>query len=111
VAGNPEAIGYAGIGYVDGLVKPLAFAPEDNAPAVAPVMENVMNGDYSLAWPLYFYVNRPPDRTLAPLPAAFLAYVLSNDAQAPVTQEGFLPLAQAERERQIERIHATMQRP
>jgi len=111
VAGNPEAIGYAGIGYVDGLVKPLAFAPEDNAPAVAPVMENVMNGDYALARPLYFYFNRPADRTPAPLPAAFLEYVLSDDAQALVTQEGFLPLAQDERQRQIERIHATMQRP
>lgn len=111
VAGNPEAIGYAGIGYVDGLVKPLAFAPEDNVPAVAPVMENVMNGDYALARPLYFYVNRPPDRAPAPLPTAFLAYVLSDDAQALVTQEGFLPLAPGERERQIERIHATMQRP
>jgi hypothetical protein len=36
---------------------------------------------------------------------------LSDDAQALVTQEGFLPLAQSERERQIERIRATMQRP
>ncbi len=111
VAGNREAIGYAGIGYVDGLVKPLAFAPEDDAPAVAPVMENVMNGDYALARPLYLYVNRPPDRTPAPLPTAFLEYVLSDDAQMLVTQEGFLPLPQDERERQIERIRATMERP
>ena len=109
--GNREAIGYAGIGYVNGLVKPLAFAPGDDAPAVAPVMENVMNGDYALARPLYLYVNLPPDRAPAPLPAAFLAYVLSDDAQALVAQEGFLPLARGERETQAQLIRATMPRP
>jgi phosphate transport system substrate-binding protein len=111
VAGNQEAIGYAGIGYIDGLVKPLAFAPDDDAPAVAPVMENVMNGGYALARPLYLYVNQRPDRRPAPLPATFLAYVLSDDAQALVTQEGFLPLAYDERAKQIELIHATMPAP
>jgi len=111
VAGNREAIGYAGIGYLNGLVKPLAFAMDDHAPAVAPVMENVMNGDYALSRPLYLYVNRPPDRAPAPLPAAFLEYVLSDEAQALVAQEGFLPLGAAEREAQSRLIRATMQRP
>ena len=108
VAGNREAIGYAGTGYVNGLVKPLAYAPDDHAPAVAPVMENVMNGDYALSRLLYFYVNQPPDRALAPLPAAFLNYVLSADAQALIAQEGFLPLAPAEREAETHLIRATM---
>jgi phosphate transport system substrate-binding protein len=108
VAGNPEAIGYAGIGYVNGLVKPLAFAPADGAPAVAPVMENVMNGDYALARPLYFYVNQPPGRAPAALPAAFLGYVLSDEAQALVGQEGFLPAAQNERDTQKTLIRATI---
>ena len=108
VAGNREAIGYAGIGFVNGLVRPLAFAPADDARPVAPVMENVMNGDYALARPLYLYVNRAPDRGPAPLPAAFLAYVLSDDAQALVAQEGFLPLAGTERETQTRLIRATM---
>ena len=108
VAGNREAIGYAGIGYLNGLVKPLAFAPDEHARAVAPVMENVMNGDYALARPLYLYVNRAPDRAPAPLPAAFLAYVLSDEAQALVAQDGFLPLGAAEREAQSRLIRATM---
>ena len=111
VAGNREAIGYAGIGYLNGLVKPLAYAPEDDAPAVAPVMANVMNGDYALSRPLFLYVNRPPDRTPAPLPAAFLAYVLSDEAQAAVAEDGFLPLARDEREAQFQLIRATMPRP
>ena len=111
VAGNREAIGYAGIGYVNGLVKPLAFARDDSAPAVAPVMENVMNGDYALSRPLYLYVNRPPDRAPAPLPAAFLEYVLSDEAQALVAQDGFLPLGGSEREAQTRLIRARMPSP
>ncbi|MGH8173196.1 MAG: substrate-binding domain-containing protein, partial [Rhodanobacteraceae bacterium] len=111
VAANPEAIGYAGIGYVNALVKPLAFAPADGAPAVAPVMENVMNGDYALARPLYFYVNQPPGRVAATLPAAFLAYVMSEEAQATVGQEGFLPAAARERKTQESLIRATISNP
>ena len=111
VAGNPEAIGYAGIGYVNGLVKPLAFAPADDVPAVAPVMENVMNGDYALARPLYFYVNQPPGRAPAALPAVFLGYVLSDEAQVLVGQEGFLPAAQSERDTQKTLIRATISNP
>jgi phosphate transport system substrate-binding protein len=108
VAGNREAIGYAGIGYVNGLVKALAYAPDDNAAAVAPVMENVMNGDYALSRLLYLYVNQPPDRAPAPLPAAFLSYVLSAGAQALIAEEGFLPLSPAEREAETHLIRATM---
>ena len=108
VAGNREAIGYAGIGYVNGLVKPLAYAPDDKGPAVAPVMENVMNGEYALSRLLYLYVNQPPDRAPAPLPSAFLSYVLSADAQALIAQEGFLPLAPAERDAEAHLIRATM---
>ena len=110
VAGNPEAIGYVGIGYLNGLVKPLAFASSDDAAPVPPVMENVMSGDYPLARPLYLYVNRPPDRAPSPLPADFLAYVLSDDAQAAIAGEGFLPLERGDRETQAHLIHATMPR-
>jgi len=111
VAGNREAIGYAGIGYVNGLVKPLAFAPDDDAPAVDPVMENVMDGDYALARPLYFYVNQPPDRAPAALPATFLGYVLSDEGQALAGQEGFLPVSRKVRDKQQTLIRATISRP
>ena len=108
VAANPEAIGYAGIGYVNGLVKPLAFAPEEGARAVAPVMRNVMNGDYALSRPLYLYVNRPPDRAPAPLSEAFVAFALSDAGQAMVGQEGFLEATGEERSMQARSIHATI---
>ncbi len=67
-----------------------------------------MNGHYALSRLLYLYVNQPPDRAPAPLPAAFLSYVLSPDAQALIAEEGFLPLAPAEREAETHLIRATM---
>jgi phosphate transport system substrate-binding protein len=67
-------------------------------------MENVMSGDYALSRPLYLYVNRPPGRELAPLPAAFLAYVLGDEAQTAVAADGFLALSLGERTAQLDRI-------
>lgn len=104
VAANPEAIGYVGFGSLNAQVKPLAYAPRDDAPVVAPVMENVMDGDYALSRPLYLYVNRPPDREAAPVPSAFLAYVLGEEAQTALTADGFLTLSLGERTTQLDRI-------
>jgi phosphate transport system substrate-binding protein len=103
VAGNREAIGYAGIGYLNGLVKPLAVAGDDDAPAIAPVVENVMNGHYALARALRLYMNRAPAHA-ASLPSDFLAFVLSREAQAIVAEEGFLPLSPDEAAVQLRSI-------
>ena len=46
VAGNREAIGYAGIGYVNGLVKPLALARDAADGGTAPSVANVASGRY-----------------------------------------------------------------
>jgi phosphate transport system substrate-binding protein len=100
VATNREAIGYAGIGYINGLVKPLALARNDEDVAVAPDIASVMDGRYPLARALYIYLNRPPRRALTRLPAAFLEYALSDEGQALVRQEGFLPLSPEERRAQ-----------
>lgn len=108
VADHRNAIGYAGIGYVNARVKALAFAPSDGEAAIAPTLENVMNGDYALARPLHFYLNRPPGRALAELPARFVEYVMSDEAQAVVEQEGLLPVARSERAAQAKSIRETM---
>ena len=100
VATNREAIGYAGIGYVNGLVSPLAIARGADEAGVAPDPDNVMTGRYPLSRDLYLYVNRRPGRALAELPQAFLAYALSDDGQAVARQEGFLPLGAQERDAQ-----------
>lgn len=95
-ATNREAIGYAGIGYVNGRVKPLAIAREEGEPAITPDLANITSGRYPLARALYVYVNRAPGQVLARLPTAFLAYALSDEGQALVRQEGFVPLTATE---------------
>ncbi|MEO6690013.1 MAG: phosphate ABC transporter substrate-binding protein [Dokdonella sp.] len=100
VAMNREAIGYAGIGYINGLVKPLALARNERDPGVLPDSSSVTDGSYSLARALYLYINRPPQRSLAELPTAFIEYALSDEGQALVRQEGFVPLAAEERRAQ-----------
>jgi phosphate transport system substrate-binding protein len=97
VATNREAIGYAGAGYLNGLVKPLALAHGADDPGTLPDSASVTDGRYPLARASYIYFNRAPGRALAALPAAFLAYVLSDEGQALARQEGFLALDPTER--------------
>jgi len=97
VAANREAIGYAGFGYLNGLVTPLALARDEHDPGVVPDSASVIDGRYPLARASYVYFNRRPGQALASLPAAFLLYALSDEGQALARQEGFLALDQTER--------------
>jgi phosphate transport system substrate-binding protein len=92
VAGNREAIGYAGFGYVNGLVRPLAVARGPGDPAIAPDERSIASGRYPLSRAIYVYLNHRPQQALADLPRAFLEYILSDDAQQLVRHEGFIPL-------------------
>ena len=100
VARYPEAIGYAGLGYVNGLVKPLAIARHAGDEAVAPTPANVAAGRYPLARALHVYMNLRPREAPAILPAAFVAYMLSDEAQLLASREGLLPLTTNERRAQ-----------
>lgn len=97
VAGNREAIGYAGVGYVNALVRPLALARDDADAGVLPERAAVAAGRYPLARPALIYFNRAPGRAPRAAQAAFLAYVLSDAGQAQVRQEGLFELDAAER--------------
>lgn len=97
VASNPEAIGYAGAGYANGLVRIVAVARDAAGTAILPEEHAVASGRYPLSRALHVYINRVPGEALAPLPAAFLEYALSDAAQARVRGEGFVPLTAAER--------------
>jgi phosphate transport system substrate-binding protein len=97
VSRYPEAIGYAGLGYVNGLVKPLPIALRAGEEAVAPTPINIAAGRYPLARALYVYMNRRPRETPAALPAAFVAYMLSDEAQALAPRVGLLSLTLNER--------------
>lgn len=96
VATQRNAIGYAGAGYVNALVKPLAVARDDAGEAVAPDAREIASGRYPLTRALYFYVNRKPGRALSALPAAFLEYALSTQGQRLLPRAGFVALGDHE---------------
>ena len=41
----------------------------------------------------YLYVNKPPNQPLPPLEQEFLTFVLSQQGQNIVTQDGYIPLS------------------
>ena len=90
-----NGIGYSGIGYITSGVRavPLAkaegqsFAPADAAHAA--------DGSYPLARFLYVYVNKHPNRELAPLEREFFRMVLSKQGQETVVKDGYIPLPPA----------------
>ncbi|GAB2787386.1 phosphate ABC transporter substrate-binding protein [Halomonas shantousis] len=91
VGASPDAIGYAGLGYVTPMVHVVALSDETGQ-AWQPSAVNVANGRYPLSRELYLYVNAPPDTALPALERAFLDLVLSREGQAIVVQEGFIAL-------------------
>jgi phosphate transport system substrate-binding protein len=97
VAGNPEAIGYSGAAYANGLVRVLAIAADDEAPALRPDEAAISSGRYPLSRGLHVYVNRNAEGRPAALAEAFLDYALSDEAQDRARRAGFVPLGASER--------------
>lgn len=101
VASTLDGIGYASAGFHISGVKtvPLARSGHD---WVAPTPENIRSGLYPYARPLYIYVNKAPGKPLEPLTAAFLRLALSVEGQKLVSQSGYLPLSQQQRDRALD---------
>ena len=85
-------IGYSGIGYKTSGVKALALAKKDGDPFITTDADNVYAGKYPLSRFLYVYINQPPNQPADPLVKQFLLYVLSQQGQAIVVKDGYLPL-------------------
>ncbi len=82
--GNPEAIGYVGLGYVTPDVKVLEIDGK------AASVEGALDGSYVLSRGLYMYSNGEP----ADVMKAFIDWILSPEGQKVVEDQGFVPLAQ-----------------
>lgn len=80
VATTENAIGYIGLGYVDNSVKAVSYN------GVAPSKENVKNKTYGLSRELFLIVNGEPTGEIK----NFIDFVLSDEGQAIVEQEGFI---------------------
>lgn len=89
VAGNKAAIGYVGMGYVDKAKhKALAVAKDAKSPCVEPTEQNVLNGTYPIARPLYLYTPNAPTGA----EKDFIDFVLSPAGQKIVEQMDFVPI-------------------
>ncbi|QYJ76425.1 MULTISPECIES: PstS family phosphate ABC transporter substrate-binding protein [Shewanella] len=91
VSQSLNAIGYSGIGYKTAGVKAVALAKKGNEFIDASV-ENAANGTYPLSRYLYVYVNKHPNKDLAPMEREFIRYVLSKQGQMVVEKDGYIPL-------------------
>jgi len=85
---NPNAVGYDGLGYVTDDMKVIAVARSAEGPYVYPSAESVNNGSYPIARDLYMYTNGQPTGAIG----AYLAWILSPEAQEIVSALGFVPI-------------------
>ena len=87
-----NGIGYSGIGYKTSSIRTVALAKKDGQKFVDATPENAVNGSYPLSRFLYVYINKQPNKPLAPLEREFLKMVLSKQGQEVVIKDGYIPL-------------------
>ena len=93
VAETPNSIAFLSFGYLDDSV---ATAEIDG---VEPTVANVLNGTYPIFRPLNMLTNGAPNE----LAQAFLDFILSDEGQAIVVEEGYISVsAEAEAEDVVE---------
>lgn len=85
IAQTPGSIGYVGLGYIDETVKPVSI--DNGTTAIEPTVENVISGEYPVSRSLYMITKGEPTG----LAAEFLAYIMSQEGQELVSEEGFVP--------------------
>ena len=92
VATSINGIGYSGIGYKTSSVRAIPLSKKPGGKLIDATAENAVDGDYPLARYLYVYVNKAPNKPLAPLEREFMKMVLSKNGQQVVVKEGYIPL-------------------
>ena len=87
-----NGIGYSGIGYKTSSVKTVPLAKKEGGEFVEDNEANALNGTYPLSRFLYVYVNKAPNKPLAPLEAEFVKLMLSRQGQEVVVKDGYIPV-------------------
>ena len=88
VANDVNAVGFGGIAYGHG-VKHLSISKTDGGDAVEPTRENVYSDRYPIARYLFNYLRAENDSGAV---GAYIAWCLSDEGQAVVSQAGYYPL-------------------
>lgn len=92
VSTSLNGIGYSGIGYRTSGVRAVPLTKKAGKDFVEATNENAISGKYPLARFLYVYINKKPNKPLAPLEREFLKLVLSRAGQKVVIKDGYIPL-------------------
>ena len=92
VSTSINGIGYSGLGYTTSSVRSLPIAKEEGGEYFSASPENAIAGNYPLARFLFVYVNKEPNKPLAPLEQEFIKLVLSRAGQEVVLKDGYIPL-------------------
>ena len=89
VAGNPNAIGYFGLGWLRPKIhKAVAVGKTAAGPYVEPSVKAAMSGDYPISRKLYLYTNGEPDGDVK----LFVDFALSPEGQKIVEKQGFVTI-------------------
>jgi phosphate transport system substrate-binding protein len=91
VTASINGIGYSGIGYKTSGVKAVPLTKK-GGDFIEATPDNAVKGTYPLARFLYIYVNKAPNKPLAPLEREFITMVLSKRGQNVVVKDGYIPL-------------------
>jgi phosphate transport system substrate-binding protein len=104
VTSSLNGIGYSGIGYKTSGVRAVPLTKKAGKPFIDASNENALNGTYPLARFLYIYVNKQPNKPLAPLEREFIKMVLSKQGQMVVVKDGYIPLPASVAEAELAKL-------
>ena len=92
VSSSINGIGYSGIGYKTSGVRAVLLTKKSGSKYIEATPDNAISGKYPLSRFLYVYVNKHPNKELAPLEKEFIKLVLSKQGQEVVIKDGYIPL-------------------
>ncbi len=101
-----NGIGYSGIGYRTSGVRAVPIALKEGGEFVEATPANAVSGDYALGRFLFVYVNKHPNKPIAPLEREFLKMVLSQEGQEVVIKDGYIPVPAKVVEKQLAKVLA-----
>jgi phosphate transport system substrate-binding protein len=104
VSSSVNGIGYSGIGYKTSGVRALPLTKKPGGKYIEATPVNAVSGKYPLSRFLYVYVNKHPNKELAPLVKEFIKLVLSRQGQEVVIKDGYIPLPEKVLKKYLARI-------
>ncbi len=104
VSSSINGIGYSGIGYKTSGVRAVPLTKKTGGDFIEATPVNAVSGEYPLSRFLYVYVNKHPNKELAPLDKEFIKMVLSKQGQEVVIKDGYIPLPAKVIKKYLEKI-------